>query len=467
MRPICRFLLSSTAIATALCCGMANMAQATVLPKVLLIGDSISRGYYEPTQNLLAGKFSVYQPIPGSGETNRALVYIDDWIAQQHWDVIHFNWGLHDVYTQNVDHPGVNAVPLEQYTQNLQVLVPKLVASGAKLVWCNTTPSYDAAPAFVESDITAYNAAAKTIMDQYQIPINNLHDLALPLLPGIQSFPGDIHYSNAGSQLFGAQVASSIVSAYGWQAPPRFGVALSHQGATDPFEEGWLVNKGATSPGIGTAVLNDQGKDAWGIADTSVSDGVYNVRGESSLTTTQYADIATSGWKLRATLRVDDSKGPYDATSGLAPGIQIALKDPGLWVLLGLGSDGNGNTTLNLRSGFESTSGNFLNTFDYTIAGNGYNDYELTWNSTDGLGLLVNGQQIVDNYDCGTDASWAGILGNRIYWGAIDGPGVGAGYWNNVEFEISAPVPEPGIVTLMLSAGAVCMMYGRRVRQSI
>lgn len=438
------------------------MAHATVLPKVLLIGDSISRGYYEPTQNLLAGKFTVYQPNPGSGETNRAMVYIDDWITQQHWDVIHFNWGLHDVYTQNVDHLGVNAVPLAQYTQNLQTLVPKLVASGAKLVWCNTTPSYDAAPAFVESDILAYNAAAKTIMDQHHIPTNNLHDLALPLLPTIQSFPGDIHYSNAGYQLFGTQVASAILNASGWQPPPRFGVAISHQGANDPFEEGWLVSKGSTSPGTGAAVPGDLGKDAFAIADASTSDGDYNVRGESSLSADQYADIATYGWKMRATLRVEDSNSPYDQTPGLAPGIQVALKDPGLWVLLGLGSDANGNTTLNLRSGFDSTTGSFRNTLERTIAGNGYNDYELIWNPGDGLNLLVNGQQIVDNYDCGTDTAWAEVLGNRIYWGALDGPGVGAGYWNNVEFEISAPVPEPGTIMLLVIAGGVVSLgYGR------
>jgi hypothetical protein len=79
-----------------------NPAFATVqedpnLPRILLIGDSISIGYTVPVRELLKGKVNVLRiPING-GPTTRGLEMLDSWVAGQKWDMIHFNWGLHDV----------------------------------------------------------------------------------------------------------------------------------------------------------------------------------------------------------------------------------------------------------------------------------------------------------------------------------------------------------------------------------
>src|SRR5262245_19998634 len=63
------------------------------LPRVLLIGDSISMGYTLPVRRKLAGKYNVHRPPANCGNTARGLKQLDEWIGEGKWDVIHFNFG--------------------------------------------------------------------------------------------------------------------------------------------------------------------------------------------------------------------------------------------------------------------------------------------------------------------------------------------------------------------------------------
>src|SRR5262245_53545807 len=67
------------------------------LPRVLLIGDSISIGYTVPTQRLLKGQANVHRVPENGGPTINGLKKIDQWLGDKPWAVIHFNWGLHDL----------------------------------------------------------------------------------------------------------------------------------------------------------------------------------------------------------------------------------------------------------------------------------------------------------------------------------------------------------------------------------
>src|SRR5579862_6853691 len=67
------------------------------LPRVLLIGDSISIGYTLPVRALLKGRANVVRPPLNCGMTDRGLKHLDEWLGSNHWDVIHFNFGLHDL----------------------------------------------------------------------------------------------------------------------------------------------------------------------------------------------------------------------------------------------------------------------------------------------------------------------------------------------------------------------------------
>src|SRR5512137_1049512 len=67
------------------------------LPRVLLIGDSISIGYTVAVRDLLKAKANVHRiPVNGASTLN-GLKNLDTWLGTSKWDVIHFNWGLHDL----------------------------------------------------------------------------------------------------------------------------------------------------------------------------------------------------------------------------------------------------------------------------------------------------------------------------------------------------------------------------------
>ena len=61
---------------------MAPIRDVAGLPRVLLIGDSISIGYTLPTRELLKGKANVHRILTNGGPTIRGLVQIDSWLGE-------------------------------------------------------------------------------------------------------------------------------------------------------------------------------------------------------------------------------------------------------------------------------------------------------------------------------------------------------------------------------------------------
>jgi len=111
----------------------AQVKDDPALPRVLLIGDSISIGYTPAVRAALAGKANVHRPATNCGPTIRGLAELDKWLGDGRWDVIHFNWGLHDL---RVDNRVSHQVPIDQYEKNLAELVQRLQKTGARLIWC-------------------------------------------------------------------------------------------------------------------------------------------------------------------------------------------------------------------------------------------------------------------------------------------------------------------------------------------
>lgn len=177
------------------------------LPRVLLIGDSISIGYTVLVQKALAGKANVHRAPTNCGPTIRGLEQLDRWLGEGKWDVIHFNWGLHDL--KYID--GQHQVPLDEYEKNLRKLTERLQQTGAKLIWCSTTPvpSKKVSPPRDPADVVNYNEAAARVMKDLGVPTNDLYRFALPRLEKIQR-PGNVHFTPAGSNVLGREVARQI-----------------------------------------------------------------------------------------------------------------------------------------------------------------------------------------------------------------------------------------------------------------
>lgn len=174
------------------------------LPRVLLIGDSVSVCYTLATREELKGEANVHRIPENGGHTGKALEKLDGWLGNGKWDVIHFNWGLHDL------RQGVGTT-VPQYEQNLRTLVKKMQANGAKLIWCSSTPLPADVPrsAAGTETLLAYNAVAKKVMDENKIAIDDLYAFAKPQLAKIQ-MPKSAHFSEEGSKVLARQVASSI-----------------------------------------------------------------------------------------------------------------------------------------------------------------------------------------------------------------------------------------------------------------
>lgn len=183
------------------------------LPRVLLIGDSISIGYTVPTRKLLQGKANVHRIAENGGPTTNGVAKIDKWLGDGKWDVIHFNWGLHDLKRDQDDKL---QVPLDQYEKNMRELVKRLKASKAKLIWASTTPVPDGklSPPRKNSDVLAYNAVAKKIMDENGVAIDDLYTFAMPRLEKIQRST-NVHFTDDGSKALAEQVAASIQKSLG------------------------------------------------------------------------------------------------------------------------------------------------------------------------------------------------------------------------------------------------------------
>lgn len=196
------------------------------LPRVLLIGDSISMGYTSEVRTLLKGKANVHRPPTNCGPTTTGLAQLDQWLAvgsapgapPKKWDVIHFNWGLHDLKymdekgTLVSPEKGKQQVPPEQYEKNLRALVAKLKPTGAKLIWCATTPVPEGSNGRIAGDEVKYNQIAEKVMKENGVQINDLASFAKPKTAEIQ-LPKNVHYSPAGSKVLAAEVAGVIEKA--------------------------------------------------------------------------------------------------------------------------------------------------------------------------------------------------------------------------------------------------------------
>ena len=190
------------------------------LPNVLLIGDSISIGYTEPVVINLKGLANVRRVQGNSGDTNKGLDKLDQWLGDKQWDVIHFNWGLHDLCYR---HPksklqgkrdkvnGTQAVPLEDYAENLEELVKRLKETGATLIWASTTLIPEAEAGRVVGDEIKYNKVAAEIMERHAIRINDLHTYSTTITETFTK-PGDVHFNKIGYQKLGSEVSKLIQS---------------------------------------------------------------------------------------------------------------------------------------------------------------------------------------------------------------------------------------------------------------
>jgi len=189
---------------------LAPITEDPRLPRVLLIGDSISIGYTLPVRERLKGIANVHRIPVNGGPTTNGLKNLNTWLGDRPWDVIHFNWGLHDL--KLID--GRQQVPPADYEQNLRTLVQRMKKTGATLIWCSTTPVPEGElnPPRKFHDVIDYNRIASRVMTDEQVSTNALYEWALARQAQIQKRQ-DVHFTDAGSQVLAEQVTREIQAA--------------------------------------------------------------------------------------------------------------------------------------------------------------------------------------------------------------------------------------------------------------
>ena len=187
---------------------MTDAADVPGLPRVLLIGDSISIAYTLPVRDLLKGKANVHR-IPGNGmNTANGIKQLNNWLGTGKWDVIHFNFGLWDAKfkTENMQQ-----VSREDYEKNLGDIVKRLQATGAKVIFATTTPVPEllSPPTRRFDKIPDRNEIATKVMKRNGVAIDDLYTVILPKQAEFQR-PKDVHFDARGSSLLAKSVAESI-----------------------------------------------------------------------------------------------------------------------------------------------------------------------------------------------------------------------------------------------------------------
>lgn len=173
------------------------------LPRVLIIGDSISRGCTLPVRDALKDKVNVHRAPANCGPTRYGLEKLDVWLGDGNWDLIVFNFGIHDRNTST-----------EDYTANLQQLLKRLQPRAKKVIWLTSTPVPEGAAEYVAGAIDRLNAAATPLMQKENIPIIDLHAHILPKIAEYQ-LPKNCHFKETGYEYMGTFIAENILAALG------------------------------------------------------------------------------------------------------------------------------------------------------------------------------------------------------------------------------------------------------------
>lgn len=207
------------------------------IPDVLLIGDSTQIRYFPLVKEGLKGQANVCRMVELAPQRIYSLVYggplvqpvnakstaeglrrLNGWLNSPHWDVIHFNWGLHDLGKSGdgsgVQEAGESAV--QTYRNRMELLIGQLKPTEARLILATTTPVPENL-GYVPGEVEAFNVVAKSLALENHVLVNDLH---AAVLDHVHAFlePDSVHFNEAGNQLLATATVSSILTALDSQA---------------------------------------------------------------------------------------------------------------------------------------------------------------------------------------------------------------------------------------------------------
>ena len=250
----------------------AKAGKESRLPKVLVLGDSISLGYTPVLKQQLLGIADVSRPKCNCGATQfylREKGGMKSWVGTNSWDVITVNAGIWDVCymkgpATGYDHywgPGNDKelarlppiprgtairdrgyrvrTPILEYMANLRKILAFLKSTGATVIFPLTTP----AVGYQVDDrcglFRVYNEVAQAVCDELGVKTIDFYAIAER---NYEKIYDGAHFNHAGSGILAKALAREIVSALearGIKTPalvesPRI---LAHRGSRGEYQD--------------------------------------------------------------------------------------------------------------------------------------------------------------------------------------------------------------------------------------
>ncbi|NQU40240.1 MAG: SGNH/GDSL hydrolase family protein [Lentisphaerae bacterium] len=168
------------------------------LPRILLVGDSICKGYQQGVCQGLAGiatvsVFTTSQCLCDRSYLRALAYYLDEY----DYAAIHINNGLHSLKSDRTD-----------WERRLRAAIALIRERepGTPIIWASTTPSKD--PATTQT-VKALNAIAAQVVTDEKIPTNDLFALMDPM--DRATVWRDIYHVTAeGSEMLAAAVSAAL-----------------------------------------------------------------------------------------------------------------------------------------------------------------------------------------------------------------------------------------------------------------
>lgn len=201
------------------------------LPKLFLIGDSISIQYGPYLEKYLEGTV-VYErkqddgqaekdlDVPtgaNGGDSRMVLAYLKIKMKDADFkpDYMVLNCGLHDI-KRDVE-TGQLQVQSDEYRENLKAIISLLGEKNIRIIWIRTTPVVDSihntkSRSFhrYAADLEIYNQIADEVFSQNNIPVIDLFGFTRQL--GEDKFIDHVHYSDKARDLQAAFIAGFLQS---------------------------------------------------------------------------------------------------------------------------------------------------------------------------------------------------------------------------------------------------------------
>jgi len=179
-------------------------------PRILFIGNSISRGYYPMVSENLSEKYNCDRFSSSRSIADPALIKETKIaLGKYKHSVIHFNNGLHGWH--------LNAVEYEAGMRKYVKFLISHKAKDCKLIYSLTTP----VPSAKEGEkldpvknevVLERNRIARKIMEENNIPVIDLYSLMEKDIEQFIASKGDVHYNKKGYERIATRITERIAN---------------------------------------------------------------------------------------------------------------------------------------------------------------------------------------------------------------------------------------------------------------